>query len=99
MNAVLGMVKNGKVEVDAPADWPEGSPVRVKLELNGHAEYDDDMPETPEEIEARIRRLEEVGPWLSPEDEAAWQAERKAYKEWEIATWHERDKRIEEMFP
>ncbi len=40
------MVKKGRIVVDAPVDWPEGSPVRVNLELNGHVKYDDDSPET-----------------------------------------------------
>jgi hypothetical protein len=31
MNAILSVVKNGRIEVEAPADWPEGSPVRPNL--------------------------------------------------------------------
>jgi hypothetical protein len=30
MNAVKGVVKNGRVSVDAPPDWPEGCPVIVE---------------------------------------------------------------------
>ena len=26
MNAILSVVKNGRIEVDAPPDWPEGTP-------------------------------------------------------------------------
>jgi len=99
MNAIVGTVKNGRVEVEAPVDWPEGSPVRVELGLNGHAQDDDDRPETPEEIEAKIRRLEAIEPWMTLEEEAAWQADRKAYREWETATRPGYDKRIEELFP
>jgi len=55
MNAIRSVVKNGRVEVDAPPDWPDGTPVRVELGLNGQAEYDDESPETPEEIEAWLR--------------------------------------------
>ena len=28
MNAIQSVVKNGRVEVDAPPDWPDGTPVR-----------------------------------------------------------------------
>ena len=52
MNAIRSVVKNGRVEVDAPADWPDGTPVRVELGLNGQSGFDDESPETPEEIQA-----------------------------------------------
>lgn len=35
MSTILSLVKNGRVEVDAPPDWPDGTPVRVELGLNG----------------------------------------------------------------
>jgi hypothetical protein len=38
MNAIQSVVKNGRVEVDAPPDWPDGTPVRVELGLTGRAE-------------------------------------------------------------
>jgi len=97
MNAVLGMVKNGKVEVDAPADWPEGSPVRVKLELNGHAKDDDDRPETPEEIEAWLRWFHTLEPIvMTPEEEEAWAEDRRRQKEFDNSP--ENDRRIAELF-
>ena len=52
MNAIRGVVKNGRVEVDAPPDWPDGTPVRVELGLNGPSKDDDESPETLEEIQA-----------------------------------------------
>jgi hypothetical protein len=30
MNAVTGIVKDGRVSLEAPADWPEGCPVIVE---------------------------------------------------------------------
>ncbi len=98
MNAILGVVKNGRVEVDAPPDWPEGSPVRVELGLNGKA-TDDEQPETPEEIEEWIRRFREIEPIeLTPEEEAAWEAGLKAQKEFDIANAAKRDRGIDEIF-
>jgi hypothetical protein len=99
MNAILSVVKNGRVEVDAPPDWPEGSIVHVELGVNGMVTLDDERPETPEEIEERIRRLEAIDPVMTPEEEAAWEAERKACKEIEFANRAAYDKRIEELFP
>ena len=98
MNAILGMVKNGRVEVDAPVDWPEGSPVRVNLELNGHVKYDDDdSPETPEEIDAWLEWFHSLEPIvMSPEEEAAWAADRRRQKEFDNSP--ERDRRVAELF-
>jgi hypothetical protein len=99
MNAILSMVKNGRVDVEAPPEWPEGSLVNVELKVNGVVNLDDDRPLTPEEIEEKIRRLDAIEPVMTPEEEAAWEADRKAYKEFEIASRAAYDKRIEELFP
>ena len=70
MNAILSVVKNGRIEVAAPPDWPDGTPVRVELGLNGQTKYDDERPETPEEIEEWIRRFREIEPIeMTPEEE------------------------------
>ena len=98
MNAILSVVKNGRVEVDAPPDWPEGSPVRVELGLHGKA-TDDERPETPEEIEEWIRRFREIEPIeMTPEEDAAWKAGLKAQKDFDIANAVERDRRTDEIF-
>jgi hypothetical protein len=94
MNAILSVVKNGRVEVDFPADRPEGSPVRVELGLNGKA-TDDERPETPEEIEEWIRRFREIEPIeMTPEEEGAWKAGLEAQKHFDIANAAERDRRL-----
>ncbi|MGZ3336079.1 MAG: hypothetical protein ACXWOV_13230 [Isosphaeraceae bacterium] len=99
MNAIQSVVKNGRVEVDAPPDWPDGTPVRVELGLTGQAEYDDESPETPEEIEAWLRWYHSLEPIaMTPEEEAAWEADRKMQKEFDIANAAERDRRIEGIF-
>ena len=86
MNAILGVVKNGRIEIEAPLDWPEGSPVRVELGLNARSLYDDEKPETPEEIEEWIRRFREIEPIeMTAEEEAAWKAALKERKEFDIA--------------
>ncbi len=98
MNAILGTVKNGRVEIDAPPDWPEGSPVRVELGFNGKA-TDDERPETPEEIEEWLKWFHSLEPIvMTPEEEAAWEADRKMQKEFDIANAAERDRRIERIF-
>ena len=99
MNAIRSVVKNGRVEVDAPPDWPDGTPVRVELGLNSQSEYDDERPETPEEIQAWLHRYHTLEPIvMTPEEEAAWEADRKMQKEFDIANAAERDRRIEGIF-
>jgi hypothetical protein len=99
MNAIRSVVKNGRVEVDAPADWPDGTPVRVELGLDDQSEYADERPETPEEVQAWLRWYHSLEPIvMTPEEEAAWEADRKTQKEFDIANAAERDRRIEGMF-
>jgi hypothetical protein len=99
MNAIRSVVKNGRVEVDAPPDWPDGTPVRVELGLNGSSEYDDECPEAPEEIEAWLRWYHSLAPLvMTPEEEAAWEADRRIQKDYDIANAAERDRRIEGIF-
>jgi hypothetical protein len=97
MNTILGVVKNGRIEVEAPPDWPDGAPVRVELGLNGMHPLDDETPETPEEIEAWLRWFHNLEPVeMTPEEEASWEAERKAQKA--IDNDPERERRILDIF-
>jgi hypothetical protein len=99
MNAIRSVVKNGRIEVDAPPDWPDGTPVRVELGLNGQSEEDDETPETPEGIQAWLHWYHSLEPLvMTPEEEAAWKADRKIQKEFDIADAAERDRRIEGIF-
>ena len=99
MNAIQSVVKNGRVEVDAPPDWPDGTPVRVEIALNDQSEYDDERPETAEEIAAWLRWYHDLEPIvMTAEEEAAWAAEPRMQKEFEIANAAERDRRIEGIF-
>lgn len=98
MNSILSVVKNGRVEVDAP-DWPDGTPVRVELGLTCEA-ADEERTETVEEIEEWIRRFRAIEAIeITPAEEAAWQADRQAQKDFDIANAAERDRRLDEIFP
>jgi hypothetical protein len=35
MDAIFGTIRNGRVELDAPADWPDGQRVAVLPHLDG----------------------------------------------------------------
>lgn len=86
MNAIRSVVKNGRVEVDTPPDWPDGTPVRVEIALSGQAGDAEERPETPEEIEAWLRWYHSLEPIvMTPEEEAACEADRKLQEEFDIA--------------
>jgi hypothetical protein len=85
MNAIRSVVRNGRVEVDSPPDWPDGTPVRIGIGLNGQTEYEDQSPETPDEIEARPRWHHSLEPIaMTPEEEAVWETERRIQQECDI---------------
>jgi hypothetical protein len=53
----------------------------------------------PDEIRAWLRWYHSLEPIvMTPEEEAAWEADRKTQKEFDIANAAERDRRIEGMF-
>jgi hypothetical protein len=103
MAAIRGTYLNGQIVLDGPppADWPDGAEVRVELAAtNGPlGARDDDRPPTPEEIADTLAKMDQVqGPFLSPEDEAAWQQARAEQKAWEISNWDKHNKEIEDLF-
>jgi hypothetical protein len=71
----------------------------VELGLYPSTKPDDERPETPEEIEDWIRRFRSIEPIeLTLEEESAWQADRKAQREFDIANADKRDRLIAETF-
>jgi hypothetical protein len=101
MNTVKGVVKNGQVVLDEPAQLPEGTRVEVvpvdaapKLGMR-----EEDWPVTPEGIAALLARMDQVEPgWLSPEDEAAWRTALQEQKEFEKARFFEDAEKLQRMW-
>src|SRR5438046_1386251 len=101
MAVVTGKMRNGAAVPDVPTDWPDGCDVKIE-KVDESAELgirDEDWPTTPEGIEEWIRWYESTEPLiLTPEDEAAIKAAWKAHKDYQIATWDERCRKIEKNF-
>ena len=101
MSAIKGTWKHGQIILEESADWPEGTellvePVPQEATLGIREE---DWPTDPQGIAKHLARMDQIEPLeVTPEEEAAWQAARKAQKEYEIAKWNERCKRIEGLF-
>ncbi len=65
MSAVLkGFIRNGRVEVDEPMDWPDGTEVVVAPEATGR----DDGPVPPEEIARVLAAMQRLLPLDIPDD-------------------------------
>lgn len=68
MSAVLkGFIRNGRVEVAEPMDWPEGTEVVVSQEAAGR----EDLPLPPEEIARILAAMQRLQPLEIPDDVGA----------------------------
>ena len=64
---VVGVFRNGQVEIDGALDWPEGVTVVVRIDPEATKWNSDDRPRTPEEIDAHLKRMKEL-PVPTPEE-------------------------------
>lgn len=97
---VPGTFHEGRIVLEAPVDWPEGTKVEVVSVTSGRPTFgltEDEWPKTPEEIEAWLRWYDSLEPLeFTPEEEADLDAWRQKLKEYDIAKSHER---IGRLFP
>lgn len=101
MTAIAGTYQNGRIILDAPADWPEGCRVLVEPapqeETFGMRE--EDWPETPEGIAAWLQWYDALEPIArTPREEAEWQAAQKAQCEHEKGQFEEWTEKLREMW-
>lgn len=100
MQAIKGKYRDGKIILAEKADWPEDTEVLVEPVAPTIGMREEDWPTDAEGIAALIARMEKIEPLLmTPEEEAEWHAALKAQKDYELATWEERAKKIEGLFP
>jgi hypothetical protein len=101
MNAIKGIVRNGHIVLDHPADLPEGCRVLVEPiteeEILGIRE--EDWQDTPEAIAAWLRWYDSLEPLQrTPQEEAEWQAARQAQAEREKAAFSERAEKLRRIW-
>jgi hypothetical protein len=98
MSAVKATWKNGQVVLDKPADWPEGHRLIVREEVPAEQrETNDGEQDDDPEAKARwIAAFDAIPPIrMTAEEEAAWQAARKAQRDTELATFQERAEKLQ----
>ncbi|HEY7425182.1 MAG TPA: hypothetical protein VH682_13205 [Gemmataceae bacterium] len=101
MNAIKGIVQNGHIVLDKPADLPEGCRVLVEpiVEEATFGICEEDWQDTPEAIAAWLQWYDTLEPLqLTPQEEAEWQAARQAQNEREKTAFAERAEKLRRMW-
>jgi hypothetical protein len=73
MPVLYGRIVGGRIDLPAPAGWPNGSTVRIELEAPPPGQPDDD-DDSPTAVARRLALMDMVVPWMTPEEDAAWRA-------------------------
>ena len=96
MSAIKAIWNDGQVVLETPPDWPEG---RRLVVVEDPDTDDDNQADDPESIARWIAEFDAIPPLeMTAEEEAEWQAARKAQKDFEKATFNERADKLREMF-
>jgi hypothetical protein len=88
MTVIQGFVRNGRIDLAAPPDWPDGCPVLIepllcppdKIGLD-ESEWRDD-PESLADWEAWIQTIEPLE--YTPEEEVAFERFREAMRQYNV---------------
>jgi hypothetical protein len=80
MTTIKTTIKGRRLELDAPADWPDGTEVEIHpLGRNANGVHD---TMSPEEITRTLAAMDQMVPFeMTEAEETAWEAERQARKE------------------
>jgi predicted DNA-binding antitoxin AbrB/MazE fold protein len=77
MTRISAVVQGGVFVPREPIDWPDGTEVEVLS-----VEHDDEQPDSPEEIARWLAEFHSIPPMeMTAEEEAAWDAARKAHRD------------------
>lgn len=101
MKTITGTVRNGQIIADQPVEWPEGYRVIIGPAALGETLgiREEDWPTDQEGITRLLALMDQIEPLeMPPEEAAAWEADRKARKEWDKANFDKRARRLEELF-
>lgn len=92
LTPINGIVRNGKIEIEAPSHFVEGSEVRIWIE---RIQGDDDGPMSPDEIERTLEAMSYVQPFiLSDTERLDWQRSIDEQKALDIASAENRIRKL-----
>jgi hypothetical protein len=94
MTTLRATVKDRRLELSVPADWPDGT--QVEIHPLGR---EDPAAMSPEEIARALTAMDRVEPFeLTDDERAAWERERQVRKESEKATFADEAERLRGMW-
>ena len=97
MTRIKGTVKGGRLEVNVPADWPDGTEVEIHP-LDSRTGADSDTT-TAAEIARTLAAMDRLEPLeMSDAEQSAWEAERRADKDREKSQFAEHADRLRGMW-
>ena len=96
VTVIQAIVRDGRVEASAPADWPEGTQVAIEpLRQDSIGMREEDWPTSADGIAAMLERWDKLEPLeMTAEEEADLDAWRQKMKEYSIANMN---RSIEEL--
>ena len=93
MTRIMGTVIGGRLEVDVPIDWPDGTQVEIhplEAQTGGGTEA-----AATAEIARTLAAMDQMLPFeMSDAEQAAWEAEQRANKDREKAESAKRAERL-----
>lgn len=93
MNAIKATVESGRVNVEVPREWPDGTEVEIQPHVGPQS--DEDLM-TPEEIARTLAAMERVEPFdMSAQEKADLEAWERKVKDYTIANL---DKGLKDVF-
>jgi hypothetical protein len=89
VKAIQVTVKDGRLELQVPPDWPDGITVEIHP-VGQPPALDDEGPLPPEEIARFLALMDQAEALvMTDEERRAWEADRRARKDWEKAHFDE----------
>jgi len=87
MHAIRGTVKDGRLDLAVPHEWPDGTEVLVQPVERGERGdcfgiREDDWPDTPEAVAEWLQWYDSLEPLIfTDEERAAWETARREQKD------------------
>lgn len=98
MTTITATVRNGRIEPDEPLELPEGTALRITVPNEEELSEEEDAT-NPASIARDLAIMRTFEPLQMTEEEiAAWEADRKAHKEWELAHFEEHSRKLEQIW-
>jgi hypothetical protein len=95
MTTVRATVRDGRLELNVPADWPDG----IEVEIHPLVQEADVGAMSLDEISATLAAMDRVEPFeLTDAEQAAWDRDRQAGRATEKANFAEESERLRGMW-